>query len=404
MEQKWTEKLSKLIIYAVAAGAGCALCWYFRNVIIYILLAGVLSLIGRPLMRMLGKIRIRKKTMPSWLCAVLAIVLILLVFFGIVTLVFPVVSNVIRDISAVNVENTVKSISVPLQDINRFLVEKYPALGSDFRIEKFILQQTQKLFDISMVSSVLSGVTSFLTSFGIGLFSVVFITFFFFKDEGLFSKIVISLTPTRHEDEITSSINDVSHLLTRYFLGLLTEVAGVTVLNFLGLLLIARMGFNASIGIAFLTGLLNTIPYVGPLTGGVLGTILALVMKYAGASALGLDVSLGVFIIILVAIFFVTQMVDNFFFQPVIYSSSIKAHPLEIFIVLLMAGHLGGAVGMLVAIPCYTAVRVFAGRFLRNVKFIRMLIPDPTEESRKDGEGTHAPEEDIAATEKNSAQ
>lgn len=380
MEQKWTEKLSKLIIYAVAAGVGCALCWYFRNVIIYILLAGVLSLIGRPLMRMLGKVRIKNKVMPSWLCAILAIILILFIFFGIVTLVIPVVSNVIRDISSVNVESTVKSISVPLQDLNRFLVEKYPSLGSDFRVEKFILQQTQKLFDISMVSSVLSGVTSFLTSFGIGLFSVVFIAFFFFKDESLFSRIVMSLTPSRHEKEINSSLEDVSNLLTRYFLGLLTEIAGVATLNFLGLLLIARMGFTASFGIAFLTGLLNTIPYVGPLTGGVLGTILALVMKYAGATPIGLDVNLGVFIAILVAIFCVTQLVDNFLFQPIIYSSSIKAHPLEIFIVLLMAGHLAGALGMIVAIPCYTVVRVFAGRFLRNVKFIRMLIPDPAGE------------------------
>ena len=75
-------------------------------------------------------------------------------------------------------------------------------------------------------------------------------------------------------------------------------------------------------------------------------------MKYAGAASIGLDVSLGVFIAILIAIFCVTQIVDNFLFQPIIYSSSIKAHPLEIFIVLLMAGHLGGALGMIVAIPC----------------------------------------------------
>ena len=113
MEQKWTEKLSKLIIYAVAAGVGCALCWYFRNVIIYILLAGVLSLIGRPLMKLFGRIRIRKKALPSWLSAILAIIIILFVFLGVVTLVIPLVSNVIRDITSVNVESTVKSVSVP---------------------------------------------------------------------------------------------------------------------------------------------------------------------------------------------------------------------------------------------------------------------------------------------------
>ena len=153
------------------------------------------------------------------------------------------------------------------------------------------------------------------------------------------------------------------------------EVTGVALINFIGLWSIARLGINAALGIAFLTGILNIIPYVGPLMGGALGTILGLILKYSSATALGLDVSFWAFTAILIAIFSFTQLIDNFLYQPVIYSTSIKSTPLEIFIVLLIVGHIGGPLAMIVAIPCYTVVRVIAYRFFRHIKAINRLIP-----------------------------
>ena len=161
------------------------------------------------------------------------------------------------------------------------------------------------------------------------------------------------------------------------------EVLGVALINFLGLMFIARLGFNAAIGIAFMTGILNVMPYVGPLMGGVMGTILGLVIKYSSVTPIGLDVNFTAFTLILIAIFSFTQLVDNFLYQPVIYSTSIKAKPLEIFIVLLIAGTLAGPLGMIVAIPSYTVVRVVAYRFFRQYKAISRLIP--TEDLITDG-------------------
>lgn len=372
-----SDRLARYIIYCAAAVAIGTVCWFFRDVIIYILLAAILSMIGHPLMEMLKKIRIKRKSIPDWCCAILSIALLLIAFFCILFLIFPIIASVFKDISMVNVGNTVKDISVPLQDFNSFMTDKFPNLGSDFKIENVILEQLQKLINVTMFSSILSSVTSFLTSFGVGLFSVVFISFFFFKNGHLFSKIILSLVPDKYENDAEKSIADINHLLSRYFIGLTTEVLGVATLNFLGLFLIAKLGFNASIGIAFITGIMNIIPYVGPLTGGAIGTILAIIMKYVCATNIGLDVSFWIFIAIIIAIFCITQLIDNFLFQPFIYSSSIKAHPLEIFIVLLMAGHIGGILGMLIAIPSYTCLRVIAGRFFHNIKFIRNLIGNP---------------------------
>ena len=202
----------------------------------------------------------------------------------------------------------------------------------------------------------------------------MFIGFFFIKDETLFRRIVGSVVPDKLEGEAISAVGDIEHLLTRYFVGLLTEVLGVAILDFLGLWLVAKLGFYPAIGIAFMAGLLNVIPYVGPWIGGAIGVILGMVLKYSNAAALGVYPNFWVLLITLVAIFAVTQLIDNFFFQPFIYSTSIKSTPLEIFIVLLMAGHVGGIVGMLVAIPAYTVIRVIAARFFGDFKPIKRLL------------------------------
>lgn len=377
MEQnrRYSERLAKYILAAGGIAIAAGICWYFRSILAYILIAVVVSLIAKPLMGILQKITIKGRKAPDWLLAAFSIITVLAVITSIVISVIPILSGIVKDISVVNMESAARGIAVPLTELNNFLRNSFPQLGSDFRLEVFILKQLQDFINVSMFSSVLGSAANFLTSLAVGLFSVVFIGFFFIKDDGLFTEIICALVPDKHEKNTEKAISDIGHLLSRYFIGVMIEVCGVALLNFLGLLLIARMGFNTAIGIAFLTGILNIIPYVGPLMGGVLGTLLCLILKYSSITPIGLDVSFWMFTAILVAIFGFTQLVDNFLYQPVIYSTSIKSKPLEIFIVLLIVGHIGGPLSMIVAIPCYTVVRVIAFRFFRHIKAIRRLIP-----------------------------
>ena len=374
-KERSVDKLSRYIMYTTVAAAVIAICWFFRDVIIYMLAAGLVALVGRPIMNFLNKLKIKGKGLPSWIYAILTIIIIIAIFLAIVATIIPIIAGIAKDISMVNVESAAQSISVPLEEINGFLISTFPSLGEDFRVETVILNEVKKLnvLNVSLFSSIINSIASFVASFGVGIFSVMFIAFFFLKDDRLFANIIGALVPDRHKKNAREAYSDIEHLLSRYFIGLIVEVFGVALIDFLGLLLIARLGFNASIGIAFICGVLNIIPYVGPLLGGIIGTVLAIVMKYCCALPVGLDVSFWVFITILVAIFWFAQIIDGLIYQPVIYSNSIKASALEIFIVLLMAGHIGGIIGMLVAIPCYTVLRVIAARFFQNVKFIRKL-------------------------------
>jgi predicted PurR-regulated permease PerM len=373
--ERYTDKLAKSILLAAGIAIIAALCWYFRSVLAYILIAVVVSLVTKPLMGLLQKIRIKGRKAPDWILAALSLILVLGILLSIVATLIPIVGNIVKDISLANIENSVRSLSVPLSEFNEFLRTMVPSLGEDFKIEVTVIQEVQKLFNPAIFSSVIGSAASFLTSFGIGLFSVVFIGFFFIKDDGLFTEIVCALVPDKHEATTEKAISDIGHLLSRYFIGVMLEVTGVALINFIGLAFIAKLGFSAALGIAFMTGIFNIIPYVGPLLGGALGTVLGLILKYSSASPIGLDVNFWVFTAILIAIFCFTQLVDNFLYQPLIYSTSIKAKPLEIFIVLLIVGHIGGPLAMIVAIPCYTVVRVIAFRFFRQIKAIKRLIP-----------------------------
>lgn len=373
--ERYTDKLAKYILVAAGVAIVSVICWYFRSVIAYILAAVVVSLVAKPLVGLLQKIRIKGRKAPDWLLAVLSLILVIGILMSVIVGIVPIVSNIVKGLSLANIESTAKSVAIPLSEFNDFLRTRFPDLGSEFRIEVTLIQELQKLLDPSVFSSFIGSAASFLTSFGVGLFSVVFISFFFIKDDGLFTKIVCALVPDKHENTTEKAISDIGYLLSRYFIGVLLEIAGVALVNFIGLTFVARLGFNASIGIAFLTGIFNVIPYVGPLLGGVLGTILGLVLKYSSVTPIGLDVNFWIFTGILIAIFCFAQLIDNFLYQPVIYSTSIKSKPLEIFIVLLIVGHIGGPLAMIIAIPCYTVVRVIAFRFFGNIKAIKRLIP-----------------------------
>ena len=371
-KQSNLEKLAGYLIFlGILAIVGVA-CWYFGSVLVYIIMAFVVSLLSQPLVRLMKKIQIKGKSAPDWLLAIISIAIVLFLLTIIVIQVIPVISNIINDASLVK---DIESFDGNLGDkINGWIISVFPSLGKDFDAIGMLLEYLKGLLSNLSVTGILGSVGSIIIDLAVGIFSIVFISFFFVKDENLFSKIVAAIVPDRIEASVTESILDIEHLLSRYFVGLLLEMLGVAFLNFLGLWLIAGVSPVYALGIAFIAGILNILPYVGPILGEVLGTLLCLLLKYG--TGMGLDVNIWIFALIVFAIMLTVQIIDNFVLQPVIYSTSIQSTPLEIFIVMLFAGTIGGILGMLVAIPAYTVVRVIAGRFFYDKKIVQRLMPD----------------------------
>ena len=371
-KQSNVEKLAGFVLWASFLAVVGLLCWYFRNVLIYIVLAIVVSLLSRPLARLLGKVRIKNRYVPDWLSSLLSILCVLGGFILIVTQVIPVVTGIVREASFFS---NLRLFDGTIADtVNGWAISIFPSLGKDFDAISVLVDYLKGTFADISITGILGSMASAMVNLVIGLFSVVFISFFLVKDPKLVAKVAAALVPDRIEDSVMEAIGDIEHLLSRYFVGLTLEMIAVAFFNFLGLWLIARIGPTYALGIAFIAGILNILPYVGPLIGEVLGVALCLVLKYG--AGIGLDVNIMVFAVIVFAIMLSVQFIDNFVLQPIIYSTSIQSTPLEIFIVLLVSGHVGGILGMLAAIPIYTVIRVVAGRFFYNHKAVRRLMPD----------------------------
>ncbi|MBQ6071275.1 MAG: AI-2E family transporter [Bacteroidales bacterium] len=377
-KERSIDKLARYIIILGTLAIAAVLCYFFSSVLAYILLAFVVSLIGQPVFKLLKKIKIKGKSAPDALLSVITIIIIFALLCLLVLQVIPVVSGILRDASLMNTQETVDAHNL-INRANDWIIRTIPWVGEDFNGVEMLIQKLSEVLDLSDIPAILGSVASAVAGLAVGLFSVLFISFFFTKDETLFGRIIGSLAPDSIEEKVKKTILDIERLLSRYFVGLIMEIFGVVVLDCLGLWLIARIGFNYALGIAFIAGLLNIIPYVGPLIGEAIGVVLCLILKYG--AGVGLNVNIWIFALIVLAIMLTVQLVDNFIYQPLIYSTSIKAHPLEIFIVLLIAGNIGGIVGMLIAIPSYTVIRVIASRFFYDKKIVRRLIPDVENEN-----------------------
>ena len=293
-----TDKLAGYIIKLGGLAIVLALCWYFKNVLIYIVVAFVVSMIGRPLMQLMRKIRIKGRHAPDWLLALLTIIVIIAFMLLIITQMIPLVSTIVKEASAIEASSYFESN--PIDKVNEWLIGMFPNLGDDFDLSALILEKIRELVDFGKVSGIVGSVASMVTSAFVALFAVVFISFFFLKEEGLFERIICALVPDKHELTLSKTLSEIKQLLSRYFVGLLIEMLGVALVDFLGLWLIARFDFSYAIGIGFIAGLLNVIPYVGPLIGDAIGIVFGIVLKL-GTGA-GLNVNIWLFALIILVI------------------------------------------------------------------------------------------------------
>lgn len=342
--------------------------WYFRALISYIIVSVVLSLIGRPVVDLLEKIRYKKFRIPRAMSALFTVLLLWALFIMFFRIFIPLLANQASELANINAESFIASLEEPIQNIEAVLHSLELDAFRDVSINEFILERLNAVFDISMFSGIISSVTTMLGNIFIAVFSISFITFFFLKDERLFVEGVIIFVPSKEEEKVRKVLSSIKRLLMRYFIGIILQITGVIILITTGMTIVG-LGFENSLVIGLFTGVFNVIPYIGPLIGAVIGLFLGIVTN--------LDMSfydqMLPMLIYMLIVFIAVQQVDNLVFQPLIYGTSVYAHPLEIFIVLMMGGYIAGFLGMLLAIPTYTVIRVIAKEFFNHFKVVKRL-------------------------------
>ena len=352
---------------AVAVAVGAVL-WYFREVVIYILVAALFAIIGRPFVRLLCKVHIAKFSMPRWLAAAITLVLLWVVIGGLLSLVVPLIAGKVYELSSLDLRSALEGIEEPLSRLQNYISAIFVLPETQFSISDIIVSTLRRFLNYDTVNSVVSSIINMGMSAVIVAFSVSFITFFFLKEDGLFSSMVSAVFPDKYAENVHRAIDKVSLLLSRYFTGLLTESLIISTIIAVVLLLFGMQVEDACF-IAVIMGMLNVIPYAGPAVGVLVSVFIGIVSPIEGCT-------IAYTLVVILSTICVVKGVDDFVLQPTIYSSKVSAHPLEIFIVILMAGSVGGIVGLLVAVPSYTVLRVFAKEFFSEISLVRKLTKE----------------------------
>lgn len=351
--------ISKGILGAVAILVGISLLLYFlyaiQTVIIYILIAAVLSLVGRPFILLLRK----KLKFPNLFAVILTMIVMLGIISGLIILFVPLVIEQGKNLSLLEVEE----LKINIQNIYDQISSYFSSKGID------ILSTLNELDIVSQFQSIPTFLNAFvdaLSSLSAGLFSVIFISFFFMKDSHLLKNGILTLIPTTSEKRFSASLEQINDLLSRYFIGLILQIS---VLFIIYTIVLLSFDISNAVVIAFLCALFNLIPYIGPLIGGFIMFILSL------TSNIGQDFQTEILPTSLWILFFyfLAQLLDNLVSQPVIFSKTTKSHPLEIFLIIIICGILFGVIGMMVAVPCYTALKVILKEFLSENKIVKSL-------------------------------
>ena len=356
------------ILIFLGGGLLLACAWYFRNIVVYILVAGVLSIVGRPLVDLLSRIRIKKFSIPVPISALIT----LLLLWGVIVLFFvifiPLLTKQISFLSTIDSSKIVQLIEDPLNRVENVFRYLNKDLPQDMSLKQYFAGKVAEVLNINVIQNSLGSIFGVLGNVAVAIFSISFITFFFLKDQHLFFESILMWVPDKYTDNFTRALYSIKNLLTRYFIGIFIQSTCVMILISVGMLIIG-IDFQQALVLGLIIGILNIIPYVGPW----LGFFIAVTMGVA--SYINMDFRTVVIPIIykMSIVVIVTQFIDNWILQPTIFSNSVRAHPLEIFVVVLAAGFAAGIPGMILGIPAYTVIRVFAREFFYNFKAVQKI-------------------------------
>ena len=405
----------KYTIYALPVLLAGALLYYFADIVSYIIMAWVVSMIGAPLHKFLTKF------MSKSLASGITLLVFSLFIFLLVRLFVPPLLAQAKNLAGLDYQKIMAGLEEPVSDVKLWLEEKglsAPELtveamidAEDHQLETTIIQLDSLLrtqgdtlsdtgidlvininspehptpiteesgdyitgfknnifesFNPAKIPQLLGSFVGFFGNILVTLLSVLFIAFFFLKEKGLFTKMTSVLAPNGQEGKVNHAIEESSNLLVRYFVGLIAQATIITIITSV---ILKLLGIQNALLMAFCFAIFNLIPFIGPIIGNMFGVLIVI----SSNLNLGFYDEMLPMIIKTVVVFGVMQLLDNFLVQPNIFSRSVKAHPLEIFLVVLIGAKIGGVAGMVLAIPAYTVLRVLAKVFFSEFDVVKRL-------------------------------
>ena len=306
------------------------LMWYFRFLVFCILLALILAFMGTPIQNLLQKFHIGKFHLSRTFSSAITLILLISIFALVGYLIVPLFISQAMEFANLDVYKIADYYAEPISKIEKFLYD-YQLLPPNKNLEAIVSSYVLDTLNTLNITNIADSILNITSNLVMGTFIVIFITFFFLKDNNLVNKFINAVTPDLYLDEINKILSSSRSLISRYFLGIFSEIVLMIAILSLGFYLV---GLKNVILIATICGVMVILPYIGVLIGGAVGLMVCL------TSYLGADPTLDVLPIIIkfVSVFAAVKLI-----------------------------------GMILAIPVYTLFRIIAKEFFIKWKFIKKI-------------------------------
>ena len=358
-----TDKIIKGVATLIIIAAVLAVLGYLWHVVVYVAAAAILAILGRPLVRVISSVKLFGKRVSRSIAAAITLVAIWIVAGGLLALFAPLVLSKVYELVNLDWDAITEMVRQTLIDVEHYLERSLPIDVPS--LEVMLKDRVLSIFTPEM----LEGVAGYVLNAVIAFFSISFITFFFLREDGLFYKGVALFFPDKYHENVYRALDSITKLLSRYFAGLFVEsLMLMTVISVV--MMLFGMEVSDALIIGLIMGVMNVVPYAGPVIGASISVLLSMLAPIDGNILYTVAVLLSTIIVV--------KVIDDFVIQPTLYSERVQAHPLEVFLVILVAGYIGGVWGMLLAIPLYTILRVFAREFLSEYSIVQKLTNQMT--------------------------
>ena len=343
------DRIIRFVLGAAAVALVLWLLWVFALLVAYLAIGLLIAYLLRPLVDRLQSLGINR---------VWAILVTMVGVFGLMGIFL---SNILPFIVAQGSELSEMITMARVLELTASVemqIRQVVPLQEGFLIEG-VSQAIQTLFQDAQITSTVGSVMGLASNIFYAVLVIPFVTFFTLKDGTYLRHALLQPVPNKYFEPVLALMSKVEKYLGRYFRALILQAIAIATI---ATVLLYFAGLNYALAVGIFTGIANTIPYLGPALGFLVGTIV-------GIAQTG-DLSLVFGILVAMAL---TQIADNTLVYPVIYARATRAHPLVILFVVLVAAQLAGIVGMLLAVPVMTIARVTIEQILWSLRNYRIL-------------------------------
>ncbi|MBQ7031787.1 MAG: AI-2E family transporter [Bacilli bacterium] len=307
----------------------------FLKVISPFFIGFVVAWLLRPLV-----IRLNEKTHSNTLSSIIVFSAFVLILVVLLYTFIPTIYTEVNELVGL-LPSFVEEITGNINDFFKGIASNGLNLG-DFK-DKLVLTITNLGTDIAkglptmiinIIISLFSGIGTFVMGLIIGIYMLID-----YEDIGKHFK---SIFPKKLQNDVYILATRMSTEVRKCVNGTFLVALMVLVCDSIGFTLV---GLNAPLLFGVFCGITDLIPYIGPYIGGAAAVIVGFTQ----------DPLIGIGTLIICVI---VQVVESYILQPIVMSRASNLHPIVIIIALLVFGHFFGILGMVLATPCLTILRV----------------------------------------------